>query len=329
MNKKNIALIAGGFTGESVISIKTADVIASHINVDLYTVYRIYIDKTGWYAIFEDNRVEVDKNDFSININSEKITFDLAFIAIHGTPGEDGKLQGYFELLNIPHNTSDSCISAITMNKSYTKSVVKDIPHLHIARSLQLFKENKYSVDEILNQLTLPVFIKPNNGGSSIGMSKVKLKEQLPEAMDKAFSEDEQIIIEEFISGREFSIGAVKLDGIIQVLPITEIISSKEFFDYEAKYTPGITDEITPAENLTRIQQETIHQLIKDIYIRLNCRGVVRTDLILEEKSGNFYFLEINTIPGQSENSIVPRQIRSMGQSMSEFYGNLIAESLK
>ncbi|MEO8794245.1 MAG: D-alanine--D-alanine ligase [Daejeonella sp.] len=325
--KKNIALVTGGFTGESVISLKSAEVIAQNLDTDKYNVYKIFITPESWYYENDGQYVEVDKNDFSLLINSEHIKFDCIFIALHGSPGEDGKLQGYFDLMEIPYNTCDALTSAITMNKGYTKAIVSDVENLFVAKSRQLFNDRDTNKVEMCAKLTLPLFVKPNNGGSSIGMSKVKTTEELPEALSKAFAEDSQVLVEEFIGGREFTIGVYKgIDGI-KVLPATEIISSKEFFDYEAKYTTGISEEITPG----RMNDEEIgrvNQIVKDVYKTLNCKGVVRVDFILEEGSGKFFFIEINTVPGQSENSIIPQQVRAIGRTIKDFYSELIDVTL-
>ena len=242
MTAKNIALLAGGYSGEYEVSINSARNIASTLNTEKYKVYTILINRESWfYNSADGKKTEVDKNDFSLTIDNKKIKFDAAFITIHGTPGEDGKMQGYLDMLGIPYNNCNAATSAITMNKAYTKAVVQDIENLYVAGSVQVFKNQRQSIENEIYRLKFPLFIKPNNGGSSVGMSKVSVKEALPEALERAFAEDEQVLVEEFIKGREFSIGIVKFEGEITVLPATEIISSKEFFDYEAKYTPGIS----------------------------------------------------------------------------------------
>lgn len=323
--KKNIALVAGGYTGESVISMKSAAVVYQHLDKEKFNVHKIIISKEQWA---DEQGNQVDKNDFSIQVAGKKLSFDGVFIIVHGTPGEDGKLQGYFDMLGLPYTTCNAVTSAITMNKAWTKKLVAGIKGLHTAKSRQLFRNvhDEQSVHQA--QLSYPLFVKPNNGGSSIGMSKVNKLEELPAALSKAFAEDEQILVEEFISGREFTVGCVRLNGEIQVLPITEIISSKEFFDYEAKYTTGVSQEITPAD-LPAEKTAAIAQMIEQVYLTLNCSGVVRVDFILQKENNACYFLEINTVPGQSENSIIPQQVRAMGNTMTAFYAALIEESLK
>ncbi len=329
MKTRNIALLAGGYSGEYEVSINSARNIFSNLNPEKYKVYTILVSRNSWfYTAANGEKIEVDRNDFSLTVNGKKIRFDAAFITIHGTPGEDGKMQGYLDMLGIPYNNCDAATSAITMNKAYTKAVVQGIEGLYVAGSVQVFKQDKETIEEQIAHLKLPLFIKPNNGGSSVGMSKVNTKEVLPEALNKAFAEDEQVLVEEFIQGREFSIGIVKFGTEIIVLPATEIISSKEFFDYEAKYTPGISQEITPAI-LSPSQNERIKRVVKEAYRLLNCKGMTRIDFILEDQTDDFYFIEINTTPGQSANSLIPQQVRAAGMDLSGFYGDLIEESLR
>ena len=226
-------------------------------------------------------------------------------------------------MVGIPYNTCDATTSAITMNKAYTKAIVEGIHGLHTARSLRLFERDMHDVAIVAASLKFPLFIKPNNGGSSVGMSKVHNAAGLPEALKKAFNEDNQILVEEFINGREFSIGVASLHGKITVLPATEIISSKEFFDYEAKYSPGVSKEITPAD-LPPGKKEEVAAIVTEIYLRLNCKGMVRIDFILLDKTNDFYFIEVNTTPGQSAASLVPQQVKAAGLSLPDFYSELI-----
>lgn len=323
MSAKKIALLAGGYTGEYEVSINSAKNIAANLNPEKYKVYTILVDKNRWLHETANGTVDVDKNDFSITIDGDKVKFDFAFITIHGTPGEDGKMQGYLDMVGVPYNTCDATTSAISMNKAYTKTLVHGIHGLNTARSIKLFKNDAHDVATIAATLKFPLFIKPNNGGSSVGMSKVYNAAALPAALEKAFHEDDQILIEEFIQGREFSIGIARLNGKVTVLPATEIISSKDFFDYEAKYTPGVTNEVTPAD-LTNEQNELVASIVKNVFSRLNCRGMVRIDFIIQEGTGDFYFIEVNTTPGQSANSLIPQQVRAMGMNVGDFYGMLI-----
>ncbi|MXV16571.1 D-alanine--D-alanine ligase [Hufsiella ginkgonis] len=330
MAPKNIALMAGGFTGEFEVSINSARNIAASLDPAKYNVYTLVVTTGNWYYEIPGGiAVEVNKNDFSLMLDGEKVTFDAAFITIHGTPGEDGKLQAYFDILGIPYTTCDTSTSAVTMNKAFTKAVVRDVPGLYTARSARFYKNDGDPVTGIMDQhLQFPLFIKPNNGGSSVGMSKVNDAGELPAALGKAFREDDDVLVEEFISGREFSIGLYRFHGEIFVLPPTEIISSKDFFDYEAKYTPGMSREITPAA-LEPAQLDRVRKIVRQAYHVLNCKGMSRVDFILQEHTGNFYFIEINTTPGQSAASIYPQQVRAAGMDIGEFYGELIEEALR
>lgn len=325
--KKTIALLTGGTTGEWVVSVKSAATIAQNIDTDKYDVYKIMLTENGWFYEPADSvKIEVDKNDFSLTIKGKKIVFDGVFIVIHGSPGEDGKLQGYFDMLGIPYTTCNALTSAITMNKGYTKAIVNGIKNLNVAKSLQLFKDN-CNADEVRAQLKLPYFVKPNNGGSSIGMSKVKTADELEAALEKAFNEDTQVLVEEFVEGREFSIGVFKTKGKIIVLPTTEVKTTNEFFDFDAKYTPGATEEITPG-NMTQEERSRVEQIVSDVYQKLNCRGIVRIDYFLEHGTGNFYFIEINTIPGQTATSFIPQQVAAMGMKLQDFYTQVLEETI-
>jgi D-alanine-D-alanine ligase len=326
--KKKIALVAGGYSGEYVISLGTAETIEKNLDTAKYDVYKILIDREAWvHTRPNGDRIPVDKNDFSLYIDGEKIVFDAAFIAVHGTPGEDGRLQGYFDMLNIPYTTCNAIVSALTFNKNFCNKVLKDYHIVHIANSVVLYKHQPYSLGVIMESLKLPVFVKPNESGSSLGVSKVTSPEQLLVAIEKAFAEDNQVLIEEFIEGRELTIGVYSVKGKVHCLPPTEIISNNEFFDYEAKYTPGVTNEVTPAD-ITPVIAEQLKRKAEHIYQYLNCRGVVRMDFILEASSSELYFLEVNTMPGQSENSIVPQQVKAAGIELSSFYGDLLDEVL-
>jgi D-alanine-D-alanine ligase len=322
--KKNIALVTGGFSGEAVISYKSAVTIDNNLDREKFNIYKIDIRDDGWFYESDGKKIEVDKNDFSLQLGKEKLKFDAVFIGMHGTPGEDGKLQGYFDVLKIPYTSCDAGTSAITFNKRYTTAVAA-FSGIHVAKSVLLIKNSFGSPDEVIRNLKFPVFVKPNNGGSSIGMSKVNIaSDELGIAIEKSFKEDDQVLVEEMIKGREFTVGVFKSKGNIIVLSITEIISKKEFFDYEAKYE-GASEEITPAK-IDEAVAEKIRNAAKKIYRLFNCHGVVRIDFIYNEEIGEPFMLEINTIPGQSEASIVPQQVKAMGWSLKEFYTKLIEE---
>lgn len=322
--KKKIALVTGGYSGEAVISYKSAITIEKNIDADKWDCYKIDINPAGWFYLAADGqKIPVDKNDFSIIVNNTKINFDAVLVGLHGTPGEDGKLQGYFDCLKIPYTSCDAATSALTFNKRYTVAVAA-FAGMHVARSLHLFKNIPVTVDAILKELQLPLFVKPNNGGSSLGISKVKVAGELQQALDKAFNEDDQVLVEEFISGREFTIGVFKSKGKIIALPITEIISKNEFFDFEAKYE-GASEEVTPA-NVEESIAEKVRAEARRVYSVFNCNGIVRIDFIYNETDGNPYMLEINTVPGQSAASLVPQQVVAMGWTLKEFYTALIEE---
>lgn len=324
--KKKIALVTGGLSAEAQISYKSAVTVGNHVDREKFAVYRIDINPDGWWYEPENGeKSKVNREDFSVTDQGRKIRFDAILLCIHGTPGEDGKLQGYFDMLQLPYTSCDAATSALTFNKRYTVAVAA-FGGIHVARSMHVFKHTPVSADGILQQLRLPVFVKPNNGGSSIGMSKVNKAGELEAALAKAFREDDQVLVEEFISGREFTIGVFKNREGIRVLPITEIETGNEFFDFEAKYQ-GKSVETTPA----RIDAEMKTQLeaaARRVYEVLNCRGVVRIDFIYNTATGQPYMLEVNTVPGQSEASVIPQQVRAMGMSLKDFYTAVIEQAL-
>ncbi|OIR14341.1 D-alanine--D-alanine ligase [mine drainage metagenome] len=324
--KKKIALVTGGLSSEAVISYKSAITVGNNIDREKYDVYKIDINPLGWWYVADDNhRSEINRDDFSIIDKGQKINFDAVLLCIHGTPGEDGKLQGYFDMIDLPYTSCDAATSALTFNKRYTVAVAA-FGGINVAKSLHLFKHTPLSSQQILSQLQLPFFVKPNNGGSSIGMSKVNKPDELQAALDKAFKEDDQILIEEFISGREFTIGVFKTKGEVIVLPITEVITHNEFFDFEAKYE-GKSEEITPAK-IDETIAEKLRSAAKRVYEILNCRGVVRIDFIFNEQKNEPYMLEVNTVPGQSEASVIPQQVKIKGWSLKDFYTSVIEEAL-
>lgn len=326
--KKKIALVAGGYSGEFVVSLSSAKTIRQHLDPARYDIYPIIITREEWYYdAGEGIRIPVDKNDFSIRVNEQKICFDIAFIVLHGSPGEDGKLQGYFDMLHIPYNTCNALVSALTFNKSFCNKVVRDFNIVHVARSVLLHRNRPFSLGVIMEEITLPVFVKPNESGSSLGISKVTTVDQLLPAIERAFEEGSEVLIEEYIEGRELTIGVYEEDGTVHTLPPTEIISKNDFFDFEAKYTPGVTNEITPAA-LSDTVLEQLNKKAAAIYSRLNCSGVVRIDFILKQPESILYFLEVNTTPGQSETSLIPQQVIASGSDLKTFYGNLLENAL-
>ena len=324
--KKKVALVTGGLSGEAQISYKSAITVNSNLDRNKFEVYQIDINPSGWWYTPENGAPQkVNRDDFSITDGGSKINFEVVLLCIHGTPGEDGKLQGYFDMLGLPYTSCDAATSALTFNKRYTVAVAA-FGGISVANSMHLFKHTPVSPENILAKLQLPVFVKPNNGGSSIGMSKVTTADALAPALEKAFKEDTQVLVEEFISGREFTIGVFKTNGALQVLPITEIETSNEFFDFEAKYQ-GMSVETTPAI-INATMQEQLESAAKRVYEVLNCRGVVRVDFIYNEQKGLPYMLEVNTVPGQSAASVIPQQVKAMGMSLQDFYTSIIEASL-
>jgi D-alanine-D-alanine ligase len=327
MNKPVIAFVTGGYSSEAVISYKSAITIEKNLDAAKFDVYRIDITPDAWFhPTATGEKIPVKRDDFTIEINGNKIRFDAVFIGIHGTPGEDGKLQGYFDLLNLPYTSCDATSSAITFNKRYTTAVA-GASGFHVAKSIHLFQSNYRKEDIGSWDLKFPVFVKPNNGGSSIGMSRVNVREELEAGIEKAFKEDDQVLIEEFIAGREFTIGVFKSKGAVITLPFTEIITENEFFDFEAKYQ-GKSKEVTPAE-CSQDTADKVRKAAAGIYSVFNCRGVVRMDFIFNDVDKIPYLLEINTVPGQSAASIVPQQVAAMGVSLTDFYSMLIVEALE
>ena len=325
--KKNIALVTGGLSTEAQISYKSAETVRANLNRAVYEVYYIDIHASGWWYVPEsEERIPVNKDNFTVTYQGNTIVFDAALMCIHGTPGEDGKLQGYFDLLQIPYTSCDTATSALTFNKRFTVAVVA-FSGVQVAKSLHLFAHTPVSPEQILHQLQLPVFVKPNNGGSSLGISKVSDPAELSAALQKAWAEDNQILIEECIVGREFTIGVFKQQGIITVLPITEIITQNEFFDFEAKYL-GKSKEITPAVIPENIQHQ-LEAAARKAYEVLNCRGVVRIDFIYSNAHQQPFLLEVNTVPGQSAASVIPQQVVAMGGNLQDFYGSLIEEAIR
>lgn len=327
--KPCIAFITGGYSGEAQISYATALTIEKNIDREKFDYYRIDITREGWYYTDTDGkRTEVDKNNFTIREAGKTISFDAVLIGIHGTPGEDGRLQGYLDMLQIPYTSCNAAVSAITFNKGYTVAVAA-FAGVNVARSVLMYVDEQKNPDKLFEakKLRFPVFVKPNNGGSSIGMSKVTDKADLEAAIAKAFNEDSQILIEEAISGKEYTVGVYKTKGNIVALPVTEIISKKEFFDFEAKYK-GASEEITPAEIDNSLRILIQNEAVK-LFKVFNCSGVIRIDFIYNISERKLYMLEINTVPGQTEASIVPQEIKAAGGNLKDFYSGLIEECLK
>ena len=323
--KKNIAIIMGGYSSEYQISLKSGSVVYEVLNQTNYKPYRIHIFKDKWVYVDNNNaEYPVDKNDFSITLNNSKITFDCVFNAIHGAPGEDGYMQAYFELLNIPHTSCGMYQAALTFNKRDCLSTLKPYG-IKTAESYYLNFGDHIDQDAIIDKVGLPCFVKANKAGSSFGISKVHKKEDLLKAIDVAFNEDDEIIIEAFLDGIEVSVGVLKFKGQTIVLPITEIVSDNDFFDYEAKYL-GKSQEITPAR-LTPEQEVQVNTIAKKVYDILKMKGFSRSEFIF--KNGEPHLLEMNTVPGLTKESIFPQQAAAAGISLTELFTNAIEEALK
>ncbi|MCX6241822.1 MAG: D-alanine--D-alanine ligase [Bacteroidetes bacterium] len=318
----NIAIVAGGNSGEYEISMKSGKQVELNMDMARFRPFLIEIRGKKWNYKLETKTFPVDKNDFSLTIGKRKIRFDAVFNAIHGTPGEDGKLQGYFDMLDIPYTSCGVTTSALSFNKTFCKDVVSCYG-ADIAGHVHLNRDDKRAVSLIKKNLKMPVFVKPNNGGSSVGMSKVKHKKDLKAALDKAFHEDDEILVEEFIKGRELTCGVIRSKGKIIAFPVTEIISKKEFFDYEAKYQPGLSEEVVPAKVPGKVA-ETCRKISMNLFRNLNCKGIVRFDFIFSGKK--FFFLEVNTVPGITSASIVPKMAKAYGWSYTDLITNLLDE---
>jgi len=324
---KKIALLLGGDSAEAIISVKSAGQVLQHLDTVLFEVYPITIKGTSWTYTHNNAVIDVDKNDFSLTVDGCRIRFDCAVPMIHGTPGENGLLQAYFELMKVPYTTCGVLASSLTFNKHACKTYLNSLGILFPKGKL-IRKGEKVNVAELCAILGLPCFIKPNNGGSSFGVSKIKSSQELLPALDTAFAEDaNEVLVEEFIEGTEITCGLVKLGDEIIVFPITEIVSKNDFFDVEAKYTAGMSDEITPAR-ISESLRADCEILSTAIYKYLNCSGIVRIDYLVRD--GQLFFLELNTVPGMSTASIIPKQLDAMGKiSIKELYTRLIEEAIR
>lgn len=323
--KKNIAIIMGGYSSEYQISLKSGNVVYNTLDKEKYNVYRIHIFKDKWVFVdANDTEFPIDKNDFSVVINQTKITFDCVFNAIHGSPGEDGFMQAYFKLIGLPQTSCEAYQAALTFNKRDCLSVLKPYGIL-TAESYYLNLGDTINEDEIIAKVGLPCFVKANKAGSSFGISKVYKKEALQTAIDNAFKEDDEIIIESFLDGTEVSVGVITYNGKTKVLPITEIVSENDFFDYEAKYL-GKSQEITPAR-LTKSQEEKVNTLAKKVYDLLKMKGFTRSEFIF--KNNEPHLLEINTVPGLTNESILPQQAANAGITMAQLFESAIEEAMR
>lgn len=327
MNRLKIALLAGGNSSEREIALNSAAQISAALDKQKYDVKVIDLHHRDWiYTAPDGRRYDVDKNDFSLTVEGERTQFEYALIIIHGTPGEDGKLQGYLDMMGIPYSSCSQVSSTITFDKISTKRAVAG-RGINLAREILLGRGDKIDAEAIVAQLGLPLFIKPNASGSSFGVTRVTSANEIGKAVELAFSESDEVLIEECITGREFGCGVIITDEKEYLFPITEIISKRAFFDYEAKYTEGLSDEITPADIDEQIVAR-LNRMTAEAYRACRCSGVVRIDFIVTPE-GTPYMIEINSIPGMSSGSIVPKQARAMGMSLGELYDIVIEDSLK
>ncbi len=323
--KKNIAIVAGGDSSEIVVSLKSAQGISSFIDPKTYDNYIVRVEDARWTVEAGGEVLDIDRNDFSFTQNGKTINFDCAYITIHGTPGENGLLQGYFELIKMPYSTCNVLVSALTFNKFACNTYLKGFG-LNVAESLVIRKGMKQDADAIVQCIGLPCFVKPNAGGSSFGVTKVKEKAQILPAVDKALEESDEVIIEALINGTEVTNGIYKTKNKAVVLPVTEVVTDNDFFDYEAKYVKGKANEITPA----RISDDLttrIKTLTSAIYDILGCNGIVRIDYIIQD--GDIFLLEVNTTPGMTVTSFIPQQIEAEGLLIADVFEDVIEDAIE
>ena len=322
---KNVAIIMGGYSSEFEISLKSGNIVYQYLDKTKYNAFRVHIFKEKWVYVDENNNeFPIDKNDFSTFVDGKKITFDVVFNAIHGTPGEDGLMQAYFELIGLPQSSCDYYQATLTFNKRDLLSVLKPYG-IKTATSYYLNKGEHINTEEIIAKVGLPCFVKPNKSGSSFGISKVKSATELPIAIEVAYKEDNEIIIESFLDGIEVSVGVINYKGEVKVLPITEIVSENDFFDYEAKYL-GKSQEITPAR-ISDEMTKKVSDVAKRAYEILKMSGFSRSEFIFV--NGEPHMLEMNTIPGLTAESLIPQQAKAAGISLEDLFTNAIELALK
>jgi len=321
--QKNIAIVMGGYSSEAQISLKSGDVVYNSLDTNKYALYKVYILKDRWFVRLGKKEYKINKDDFSFEKKGVRVKFDCVFNAIHGNPGENGVLIAYFDLLGIKHTSAPFYQMSLTFNKRDTLSVVKEYG-IQTANSYYMHQRDEINTVKIIKKVGLPCFVKPNRSGSSFGISKVYSEENLEEAIMKACKEDEEILIESFLDGKEVSVSVIEYKGKIEVLPITEIVSENDFFDYEAKYE-GKSKEITPAR-ITKLEKNKIIQTARKVYRVLNMSGFSRSEFILV--NGEPYFLEINTVPGMTEESLLPQQAKEASISLTDLFDNAIQMAL-
>lgn len=322
--KKNIAIVMGGDSAEKAVSLKSAEVVYQHLSKEEYNVYKILIEGLKWTCYINNEQIAVDKNYFTLNMGEETLSFDGVFIAIHGTPGEDGKLQAYFDLLRIPYTSCSQLASALTFDKAKCNTLLR-AHGIRSAQAIYLKEDQEINEDAVIERLGLPLIVKPNQSGSSFGVSKVNEKKQLRAAINEAFRHDNQVNIETFIVGTEVGCGVHNLNGKVEAFPLTEIVAAGEFFDYEAKYE-GASEEITPARISDELTQE-VQSIAIQSFEALDLDGVCRADFIIGKEGP--YLIEVNTVPGLSEASIIPQQAKAAGWSLNELFNRWVQHMFK
>lgn len=324
MNKINIALLAGGDSSEREISLQSAARVAASLDTAKYDVYLVDVHGVSWkYTSNDGTEIQVDKNDFSLTIDDRKVSFDYALILIHGTPGEDGKMQGYLDMMGVSYSSCGMTSTVVTFDKLLCKMAVRE-GGVNLARHIYIKRGDSVEPEKLAAGLGLPLIIKPTASGSSFGVTKVNDLSEIPNAIESARKESADVLAEEFIAGTEVSCGILITRNKEYVLPVTEIVSKKDFFDYEAKYTPGFSEEITPA----RIDEKTlavVNEMTRNVYKACGCRGIVRVDFII--KDGMPYFIEVNSVPGMSGGSIVPKQAAVAGLTLGGLYDTVIEDT--
>ena len=326
MSKKNIAIIAGGDSSEYIVSLKSAQGVYSFIDKEKYNLYVVIIKKGDWHVESgNDQTAPIDKNDFSFVSNGEKIRFDFAYITIHGTPGENGRLQGYFDVIGLPYSCCGVLAASLTFNKFICNNYLKSMG-IHVADSIRLVNKQLPTASEVVERLGLPVFVKPNDGGSSFGTTKVKSQEELLPSIQKAFEEGDEVIVESFMSGTEVTCGCYKIKEKMVVFPLTEVVSKNEFFDFEAKYNADKVDEITPARISGELTKQ-IQLLTSRIYDLVGAKGIIRVDYIISPED-EVKMLEVNTTPGMTSTSFIPQQVRAAGLDIKDVMTEIIENEL-
>ncbi|MBQ8277193.1 MAG: D-alanine--D-alanine ligase [Bacteroidaceae bacterium] len=323
--KRIIAIVAGGDSSEHDVSLRSAAGILSFMDTSKYTSYIVEISKNEWMVHYGQEKCPVDRNDFSFTADDGRHTFDFAYITIHGTPGENGILQGYFDLIGMPYSTSDVLVEAMTFNKFVLNTYLRTFPELQISDSVMLRQGRPIpDTKQLTDRLGLPCFVKPNAGGSSFGVTKVKTSEELLPAIEKAMRESNEVMIERFMQGTEITCGCYRKGDKIITFPITEVVTSQEFFDYDAKYN-GKVDEITPAR-ISPATASRVSKMTTDIYRILDCYGIIRIDYILTGEKGNetINLLEVNTTPGMTATSFIPQQVRAAGLDIKDVLSDII-----